>query len=96
MVIVGDRGDSQTYVRMKKQACKEVGIASFGADLPATATQQEVLDTVASFNANPDVHAILVQLPVRGPPTHSLGQHAPLRMASTNATTWCRPCRLLT
>lgn len=78
MVIVGDRGDSQTYVRMKKQACKEVGIASFGADLPATATQQEVLDTVASFNANPDVHAILVQLPVRVPLTHSLGQHAPI------------------
>lgn len=49
---------------MKKKACEEVGIASFGADLPETATQQEVLDVVASLNANSDVHGILVQLPV--------------------------------
>eukprot|EP00878_Enallax_costatus_P039235 GHUV01044802.1.p1 GENE.GHUV01044802.1~~GHUV01044802.1.p1 ORF type:complete len:293 (+),score=65.95 GHUV01044802.1:469-1347(+) len=49
---------------MKKKACEEVGIASFGADLPDTATQQEVLDVVASLNANPDVHGILVQLPL--------------------------------
>eukprot|EP00882_Tetradesmus_deserticola_P019659 GHRQ01021180.1.p2 GENE.GHRQ01021180.1~~GHRQ01021180.1.p2 ORF type:complete len:111 (+),score=39.72 GHRQ01021180.1:682-1014(+) len=64
VVIVGQRKDSQTYVRMKKKACEEVGIASFGADLPETATQQEVLDTVAQLNADPNVHGILVQLPV--------------------------------
>jgi hypothetical protein len=64
VVIVGERKDSQTYVRMKKKACEEVGIASFGADLPATATQQEVLDVVAKLNADPEVHGILVQLPV--------------------------------
>jgi 5,10-methylene-tetrahydrofolate dehydrogenase/methenyl tetrahydrofolate cyclohydrolase len=64
VVIVGERKDSQTYVRMKKKACEEVGIASFGADLPETATQQEVLNTVAQLNADPNVHGILVQLPV--------------------------------
>jgi 5,10-methylene-tetrahydrofolate dehydrogenase/methenyl tetrahydrofolate cyclohydrolase len=64
VVIVGERKDSQTYVRMKRKACEEVGIVSFGADLPATATQQEVLDVVQQLNANPDVHGILVQLPV--------------------------------
>jgi 5,10-methylene-tetrahydrofolate dehydrogenase/methenyl tetrahydrofolate cyclohydrolase len=64
VVIVGERKDSQTYVRMKRKACEEVGIASFGADLPDTATQQQVLDTVQQLNANPDVHGILVQLPV--------------------------------
>jgi hypothetical protein len=64
VVIVGERKDSQTYVRVKKKACEEVGIASFGADLPETATQQEVLDTVAQLNADPNVHGILVQLPV--------------------------------
>jgi 5,10-methylene-tetrahydrofolate dehydrogenase/methenyl tetrahydrofolate cyclohydrolase len=64
VVIVGERKDSQTYVRMKRKACEEVGVASFGADLPATATQQEVLDVVQQLNANPDVHGILVQLPV--------------------------------
>lgn len=39
VIIVGERKDSQTYVRMKKRACDEVGIASFGKDLPADATQ---------------------------------------------------------
>jgi 5,10-methylene-tetrahydrofolate dehydrogenase/methenyl tetrahydrofolate cyclohydrolase len=52
---------------MKRKACEEVGIASCGADLPDTATQQEVLDTVQQLNANPDVHGILVQLPVSFP-----------------------------
>ena len=33
-VLVGQRKDSQAYVRMKKKACAEVGIASFGRDLP--------------------------------------------------------------
>ncbi|KAF8063044.1 FOLD2 [Scenedesmus sp. PABB004] len=64
VVIVGERKDSQTYVRMKKRACEEVGIASFGADLPESASQAEVLALVASLNANPDVHGILVQLPL--------------------------------
>ncbi|EFJ49854.1 hypothetical protein VOLCADRAFT_109691 [Volvox carteri f. nagariensis] len=64
VVIVGDRKDSQTYVRMKRKACEEVGIAPFGADLPATATQEEVLEAVRGFNDNPDVHGILVQLPL--------------------------------
>ena len=64
VVIVGERQDSQTYVRMKQKACEEVGIASFGSSLPASATQAEVLATVQHFNENPDVHGILVQLPV--------------------------------
>jgi 5,10-methylene-tetrahydrofolate dehydrogenase/methenyl tetrahydrofolate cyclohydrolase len=64
VVIVGERKDSQTYVRMKKKACAEVGIESFGLDMPATATQDEVLAAVQAFNANPDVHGILVQLPL--------------------------------
>ena len=35
--------DSETYVRNKKKACAEVGIASFGANMPETATEEEVL-----------------------------------------------------
>ena len=65
VVIVGERKDSQTYVRMKRRACEEVGIASFGADLPENASQTEVLELVARLNADPCVHGILVQLPVR-------------------------------
>mmetsp|Transcript_39001 Transcript_39001/g.54182 ORF Transcript_39001/g.54182 Transcript_39001/m.54182 type:complete len:325 (-) Transcript_39001:96-1070(-) len=64
VVIVGIRKDSQTYVNMKRKKCAEVGIASFDKDLPETATQQQVLDVVKAFNADPNVHGILVQLPL--------------------------------
>ena len=64
VVLVGERKDSQTYVRDKKKACDEVGIASFGTDLPETATEDEVLAVVAAYNADPSVHGILVQLPL--------------------------------
>jgi 5,10-methylene-tetrahydrofolate dehydrogenase/methenyl tetrahydrofolate cyclohydrolase len=63
-VLVGERKDSQTYVRMKKKACAEVGITSFGNDLPADVSQEELLKVVRDLNANPDVHGILVQLPL--------------------------------
>lgn len=64
VVIVGDKQDSQTYVRMKRKACEEVGIASYGQDLPATATEQDILAVVKALNDEQDVHGILVQLPL--------------------------------
>ena len=63
-VLVGARKDSQTYVRMKKKACAEVGITSFGHDLPADISQDELLQVVRELNSNPEVHGILVQLPL--------------------------------
>lgn len=63
-VLVGDRTDSQTYVRMKKKACTEAGIASFGCELPGDTSQDDLLKAVSDLNANPDVHGILVQLPL--------------------------------
>ncbi len=63
-VLVGERRDSQTYVRMKKRACAEVGITSFGYDLPGDTSQEDLLEVVRELNANPDVHGILVQLPL--------------------------------
>ncbi len=63
-VLVGERKDSQTYVRMKKKACAEVGITSFGHDLPADISQEELLKVVRDLNANPEVNGILVQLPL--------------------------------
>jgi 5,10-methylene-tetrahydrofolate dehydrogenase/methenyl tetrahydrofolate cyclohydrolase len=63
-VLVGVRKDSQTYVRMKKKACAEVGITSFGHDLPEDISQEELLKVVRDLNANPDVNGILVQLPL--------------------------------
>eukprot|EP00958_Prasinococcus_capsulatus_P017747 scaffold2030_cov388-Prasinococcus_capsulatus_cf.AAC.3 len=61
VVLVGERKDSQTYVRSKKKACEEAGIVSYGADLPADATQEEVLQVVRTFNEDPNVHGILVR-----------------------------------
>jgi len=63
-VLVGERRDSQTYVRMKKRACAEVGITSFGHDLPGDISQEELLKVVRELNDNPEVHGILVQLPL--------------------------------
>ncbi|HRV91861.1 MAG TPA: bifunctional methylenetetrahydrofolate dehydrogenase/methenyltetrahydrofolate cyclohydrolase FolD [Anaerolineae bacterium] len=63
-VLVGERKDSQTYVRMKKKACAEVGIASFSHDLPADISQADLLKVVQDLNAHPEVNGILVQLPL--------------------------------
>jgi len=63
-VLVGDDPGSHTYVRSKHKACLEVGIESFGHELPATATQTEVENLVKDLNADPRVNGILVQLPM--------------------------------
>jgi 5,10-methylene-tetrahydrofolate dehydrogenase/methenyl tetrahydrofolate cyclohydrolase len=64
VILVGSRRDSQTYVRMKKKACEECGIASFGFDYPDTVTEDEVLMKIAELNNDDSVHGILVQLPL--------------------------------
>ncbi len=63
-VLVGERKDSQTYVRMKKKACEEVGIASLGQDLPGDISQADLLKVVQDLNADERVNGILVQLPL--------------------------------
>lgn len=63
-VLVGDDPASARYVAMKHADCAEVGIASFHEHLPATASQADVEAAVARFNADPAVHAYLVQLPL--------------------------------
>jgi methylenetetrahydrofolate dehydrogenase (NADP+)/methenyltetrahydrofolate cyclohydrolase len=63
-VLVGDDPPSARYVAMKHADCAEVGIASVHEHLPATASQQQVEDVVGRFNADPAVHAFLVQLPL--------------------------------
>ncbi|XP_056170917.1 bifunctional protein FolD 2 isoform X2 [Syzygium oleosum] len=49
---------------MKRKACAEVGITSFDVDLPEQVSEAELIDKVYELNANPDVHGILVQLPL--------------------------------
>jgi methylenetetrahydrofolate dehydrogenase (NADP+)/methenyltetrahydrofolate cyclohydrolase len=63
-VLVGENPASQSYVSSKQKRCAEVGIRSFGHTLPENASQEEVDGLVAELNGNPDVHGILVQLPL--------------------------------
>jgi methylenetetrahydrofolate dehydrogenase (NADP+)/methenyltetrahydrofolate cyclohydrolase len=63
-VLVGENPASQVYVSMKHKACEKAGIKSIGHVLPATATQEEVEKLVKELNADPEVHGILVQLPL--------------------------------
>lgn len=64
VILVGSRRDSQTYVRMKKRACEECGIASFGYDFDESVTQEELMAKIAELNADTKVNGILVQLPL--------------------------------
>ncbi|ADU27184.1 bifunctional methylenetetrahydrofolate dehydrogenase/methenyltetrahydrofolate cyclohydrolase FolD [Ethanoligenens harbinense] len=64
VVLVGDNPASQVYVRNKEKDCAEVGIRSVGRRLPAETTQAELLALVDELNRDPQVHGILVQLPL--------------------------------
>ncbi|HZK16771.1 MAG: bifunctional methylenetetrahydrofolate dehydrogenase/methenyltetrahydrofolate cyclohydrolase FolD [Anaerolineaceae bacterium] len=63
-VLVGENPASQVYVRSKQKACAEVGINSFGYDLPDDSSQEEVEALVRKLSADPAVNGILVQLPL--------------------------------
>lgn len=67
VVLVGDDPASHSYVRMKEQDCADVGIRSLDHRLDADTTQQELIALIDECNADPDVHGILVQLPL---PSH--------------------------
>ncbi len=64
VVLVGDDPASASYIKGKRRACERVGMDSSETKLPETATQQEVLDTVAALNADDGVDGILVQVPL--------------------------------
>jgi methylenetetrahydrofolate dehydrogenase (NADP+)/methenyltetrahydrofolate cyclohydrolase len=63
-VLVGEDPASQLYVRMKHRACERVGIGSIAIDLLATATTQDVIDSVNRLNNDDMISGILVQLPL--------------------------------
>ncbi len=63
-ILVGADPASATYVKMKGNACRRVGMESLAVTLPAATTTGELLATIATLNANPDVHGILLQHPV--------------------------------
>ncbi len=63
-VLVGENPASQQYVGMKRRRCAKVGIDSFGHELPASTTQEELEALIRDLNADPNVHGILIQLPL--------------------------------
>jgi methylenetetrahydrofolate dehydrogenase (NADP+)/methenyltetrahydrofolate cyclohydrolase len=63
-VLIGDNPVSRVYVGMKKKACQEVGIQSFGYHLPITVSETEALALIKDLNTSSDVHGILIQLPL--------------------------------
>ncbi len=64
VVLVGKDPASQIYVRNKERACEKLGIRSTVLRLAAECTQQELEDAVRTLSADPQVHGILVQLPL--------------------------------
>ncbi|GAB3313836.1 bifunctional methylenetetrahydrofolate dehydrogenase/methenyltetrahydrofolate cyclohydrolase [Haliea atlantica] len=63
-ILVGDDPASATYVRMKGNACKRVGMESLAVELPSSTTTEQLLAKIDELNNNPDVHGILLQHPV--------------------------------
>ena len=63
-VLVGDDRPSERYVALKHEDCAKVGMVSVGEHLPETATQVEVEDVIRRFNADPQINAYLVQVPL--------------------------------
>jgi methylenetetrahydrofolate dehydrogenase (NADP+)/methenyltetrahydrofolate cyclohydrolase len=63
-VLVGDDPGSAIYVKNKRAACDRVGMESRLRKLPASATEEELLELVAELNNDDSVHGILVQLPL--------------------------------
>ena len=64
VVLVGEDPASAVYVRNKERACEKTGIRSFHHQLAEDVSQQQVEECIDKLNADPEVHAILLQLPL--------------------------------
>ncbi len=64
VVLVGHNPASEIYVRNKVRACQDLGIFSESVTPPGSVTTEELLEIVSGLNARPDIHGILVQLPL--------------------------------
>ena len=66
VVLVGSDPASAVYVRNKKRAAEKVGIQAFDYDLPAGTGEAELVALIDQLNADPQIHGILIQLPLPG------------------------------
>jgi methylenetetrahydrofolate dehydrogenase (NADP+)/methenyltetrahydrofolate cyclohydrolase len=64
VVIVGDNPASKIYVRNKVKACAELDLYSEQHELPATVEESALIGLVAALNRKPDIHGVLVQMPL--------------------------------
>ena len=64
IIRVGNDPASQVYVASKKRQCEEVGIRSFEHALRKNAKQQSIIDLIHSINDDPEIHGLIVQLPL--------------------------------
>jgi methylenetetrahydrofolate dehydrogenase (NADP+)/methenyltetrahydrofolate cyclohydrolase len=64
VILVGDNPASVSYVTAKEKACTEAGMLSREIRLPAETTEDELVALVKKLNCDPEIHGILVQLPV--------------------------------
>lgn len=64
VIIIGENPASRVYVRHKTQACADIGIHSEVCEFAANVSQAAVLKKIAALNADPNIHGILVQLPL--------------------------------
>ena len=69
VILVGDDPASSIYVRNKAKACREAGIRSEVYNFPGKTSEETVLQQIHTLNANPEIHGILVQLPL---PRHKI------------------------
>src|SRR5262249_18140670 len=63
-ILVGSDPSSATYVRMKGNACRRVGMDSLKVEMPEQTTTEELLYEIENLNRDPGVHGILLQHPV--------------------------------
>ena len=63
-ILVGDDPASATYVKMKGNACRRVGMESMAVELPSSTSTEDLLAKIGELNGNPDIHGILLQHPV--------------------------------
>lgn len=64
VILVGDDSASQTYVKNKKKTCESLGMRSDLHLYPASLSEQELLEKIDELNSDPEIHGILVQLPL--------------------------------
>ena len=65
-ILVGSDPASETYVKMKGNACERIGMKSIKVELDSDTTTEELLSKINELNSNPEVHGILLQHPVPG------------------------------